>query len=104
MSDKATWLSSEGLWGMRFSEPWPHLTLLSQKKKKVWGSECRLADSGRELYNPQIAGLVKNRNSDKKANNKVVDSWRLINAMSPLLQRQIKNKYLNLNLNALGCC
>lgn len=74
------------------------------KKKKVWGSECRLADSGRELYNPQIAGLVKNRNSDKKANNKVVDGWRLINAMSPLLQRQIKNKYLNLNLNALGCC
>lgn len=28
--------------------------------------ECRLADIGREIHNPQIAGLVKKRNSGKK--------------------------------------
>ncbi len=44
-----TWPHGEGLWGMSFSEPWPHSTLLSPKKNLERAAADWQAESGQNL-------------------------------------------------------
>ena len=71
-SGAATWPGGEGLWcvsvcggvGVSFSEPWPHLTLLSPKSLERVTAGCRLADGVEDKLSLRQTAEAEKRKSD----------------------------------------